>query len=129
MAKVKRLIHRVDLEIYKRSVYFFFNHDFKKVLEWVDKEYPTTYGTEDDDPHRLRDGCTIICPVYCDIVIWMPVIPKTSSDFCTLQHEISHACIAIMERLHIDITDKNSEAYCYLNGYITKQIYDKLWSF
>jgi hypothetical protein len=40
-----------------------------------------------------------------------------------LSHEISHATFFICDRLGIDTTVVPQEAYCYLNGWITKKVY------
>jgi hypothetical protein len=52
--------------------------------------------------------------------------PETALDYNFLQHEILHCTIAILVTVHLYLTDRSEEAYCYLNGYITQKIYEKL---
>lgn len=50
--------------------------------------------------------------------------PKTSADFGYLHHELFHAVSGIMWRIGVQLEIKVSdEAYAYLIGYLTEQIY------
>lgn len=50
---------------------------------------------------------------------------KTPIDYSILQHEIFHAVQFLFERIGMPLTDSSSEAYTYLIGYITKEIYER----
>jgi hypothetical protein len=54
--------------------------------------------------------------------------PTDNQDCGTLQHEIFHAVSMVLDamgmKLEIMVSD---EAYAYLIGYLTKQIYDRIW--
>jgi hypothetical protein len=54
-------------------------------------------------------------------------IPKTCEDYGTLQHEIFHAVTYIMDRVGMKLKlHTNDEAYAYLIGYLTAEIYKKI---
>lgn len=51
-------------------------------------------------------------------------IPKICEDYGTLQHEIFHAVTYILDRVGMKLKLRTSdEAYAYLIGYITKEVY------
>lgn len=54
--------------------------------------------------------------------------PADNQDCGILQHEIFHAVSMVLDRMGIKLDIMVSdEAYAYLIGYLTKQIYDKIW--
>ncbi len=54
-------------------------------------------------------------------------IPKQSKDFGDLQHEIFHCISFIMLKIGMPLKIKKSdEAYAYLIGYLTTEIYKRL---
>lgn len=59
-------------------------------------------------------------------IIRMPSKPKTNEDFGILQHEIFHAVEFLFDRIGIKHSIECGEAYAYLIGYITEEIYKKL---
>ena len=52
--------------------------------------------------------------------------PKSNEDFGTLQHEIFHAVHFFMKRMRMKLNMKNDEAYAYLIGYLTQEIYKNI---
>jgi hypothetical protein len=54
-------------------------------------------------------------------------IPTSAFDFGVLQHEIFHATVSVLwkigMKLEINVSD---EAYAYLAGYLTEQIYKRI---
>jgi len=53
--------------------------------------------------------------------------PTTAVDFGNLQHEIFHVVTLVMQRIGMDLKIKVSdEAYAYLIGYLTKEVYEKI---
>ncbi len=53
--------------------------------------------------------------------------PKTPEEYGTLQHEIFHAVSCILDRMGMELVIlKSDEAYGYLTGYLTEEIYKKL---
>lgn len=54
-------------------------------------------------------------------------IPKTPKEYGNLQHEIFHAVTFIMERIGMKLVlMKSDEAYAYLIGYLTTEIYKRI---
>ena len=53
--------------------------------------------------------------------------PKTPEEFGTLQHEIFHIAASLLWRIGMKLKVKSSdEAYAYLIGYLTTEIYKKI---
>lgn len=53
----------------------------------------------------------------------------TVQDCEVLQHELFHITHFIMRRVSIGLNGKTHEAYAYLHGFLTKEIYGKLVKF
>lgn len=52
--------------------------------------------------------------------------PRTNEDYGTLQHEIFHYVQFLMDRFKMPLNMDTCEAYAYLIGYLTTEIYKKL---
>lgn len=59
-------------------------------------------------------------------VIRLPSKPKTPEDYGYLAHEIFHAVEFLFERIRLPHSIDSGEAYAYLIGYITTEIYKKI---
>lgn len=60
-------------------------------------------------------------------IIRLSVYPKSNEDYGTLSHEIFHAVTHILDRIGMRlILLKSDEAYAYLTGYLTTEIYKKI---
>lgn len=54
-------------------------------------------------------------------------VPRFPEDYATLQHEIFHAVTYVLDRMGMKLVlRKSDEAYSYLVGYLTEQIYKRL---
>lgn len=53
--------------------------------------------------------------------------PKSPVDYGNLQHEIFHAVTFVMDRIGMVLkVEESDEAYAYLIGYLTREIYKRL---
>lgn len=60
-------------------------------------------------------------------IIRLSVYPKTNEDYGTLAHEIFHAVTHILNVVGMKLAFfKSDEAYAYLMGYLTTEIYKKI---
>ena len=59
-------------------------------------------------------------------LIRMYELRDTPHWYGNLAHEIFHAVEFIMERIGMELTIKSDEAYAYLIGYLTEEIYKKI---
>lgn len=59
-------------------------------------------------------------------LIRMYELRDTPEWYGNLAHEIFHAAEFIMERIGMKLTTESDEAYAYLIGYLTKEIYSKI---
>ena len=55
--------------------------------------------------------------------LWMPKVPEKPQEYATLGHEIFHAAFGIMDEIGASPSEDSEEAYAYLIGYLTKEIY------
>lgn len=60
------------------------------------------------------------------LIIRLKHYPKTTSHQSHLAHEVFHAVEFLFIHINMPLTKASSEAYAYLIGYLTKQIYEKL---
>jgi hypothetical protein len=57
-------------------------------------------------------------------IIRLRKLPVTSADFGTLAHEVFHIVTFVMDRVGMSFNlGTSDEAYAYLTGYLTEQIY------
>lgn len=70
-------------------------------------------------------GRCIIFPTN-QLLLRLAHYPISNEDFGTLQHEIFHAVHFLMRKLRMKLNMKNDEAYAYLIGYLTTEIYEKI---
>ena len=60
-------------------------------------------------------------------IIRLKKVPQSDDEFGYLHHEIFHAVTYILDRVGMKlILGKSCEAYAYLTGYITEEIYKRL---
>lgn len=60
-------------------------------------------------------------------IIRLRNLPKTPIDFGTLAHEVFHIVTFVMDRVGMKLKlNVSDEAYSYLVGYITEQIYENI---
>ena len=52
--------------------------------------------------------------------------PETCQQYGTLAHEIFHAVDFIFRRIGMTLSEDSDEAYAYMIGYLTEEIYKKL---
>lgn len=70
-------------------------------------------------------GKTIMTPTG-QTILWLNKKPETCFEHGTLQHEIFHAVCFLMDRIGIVFSKESDEAFAYMIGYITKEIYIKM---
>ena len=72
-----------------------------------------------------REGRTIMF-LSGQTLIRMPKVPKSVKEYGSLQHEVFHAVEFVLMRIGIKLCKKSDEAYAYLIGYLTSEIYKKI---
>lgn len=123
MAK-KRMNFIIPLVIYPFDIMVSFGETDKQLKKALKKA-----GSEWDDSMSLApNGRGRFCMnPRNQSVLRMPVIPVTVEQYGTLQHEIFHGVTFIFSRIGIKLVIlKSDEAYAYLIGYITEQIYTQI---
>ncbi len=56
------------------------------------------------------------------MVLWLPKIPHTPTEYATMAHEIFHTAVAIMQSIGASLSVDSEEAYAYLIGFLTKKV-------
>lgn len=121
----KSLNFIVPLVVYPFDVMVSFGQSDEEIANSLKKK-----GWRWDDLLKLKgDGKFIIFPDINAAVIRMKYIPDYEEGKGTLAHEIFHAITYILDRVGMELKIGHSdEAYSYLIGYLTKEIYKKLGS-
>lgn len=114
MDPVQSQYFKIDLVIFPFELHVFFGERDELFHEVVDMDL--SYGSE--------VGRTIMTESN-GVVLWMPKTPCSPEDFAVLQHEIFHAVDMLYRRIGIKLSRHSDEAYAYMIGYITKEIYGK----
>lgn len=94
-------------------------------IEQLLKEHNVTYEGAEWQMVQFGNGR---CCMFTSgqTLLRLPKKPKTNSDYATLQHEIFHAVEFLFHRIGIKHSIDCGEAYAYLIGYITEEIYKRL---
>lgn len=85
-------------------------------------------GTEWDGILEMGEttmGRTVLMPNNAT-VLRLKNIPQSCTEYGFLAHEIFHAVTFILNRIGMSLTEQSDEAYAYLIGYITKEIYKRI---
>lgn len=94
-------------------------------IEDILKKYKVNYK---DSDWQMAEYYTGKCVMFesGQTLIRLLRKPITNEEYGTLQHEIFHAVEFLFTRIGLTHSIKCGEAYAYLIGHITKEIYKKL---
>jgi len=123
--KKKSLNFIIPLVVYPFDVMISFGETDQKLIATLKRN-----GIVDEEELKLvlMSGMGRYCMFNNNsslIRLW--TYPEYAADYGTLAHEVFHATTYILDKIGMDFTLKISdEAYAYLIGYITTEIYKKL---
>lgn len=60
------------------------------------------------------------------LVIRLPGLPESPTEYGTLSHEVLHTVTKVMKWAGLKLSSSSEEAYTYLQGYITRKILEKI---
>lgn len=114
----------VPYVVYPFDLMVSFGHtDFE--IERLLKKYNIQYEGADWQMAEFGTGkCTMF--TSGQTLLRLPQKPFTNEEYGTLQHEIFHAAEFLFTRIGLTHSISCGEAYAYLIGYITKEIYKNL---
>lgn len=115
----------IDIPLYNRDLLVVFGDTeylAKQVSEACDIPLHEVYPIIDDIDGR-SDGRYYFNVEQGSRFVWMPRVPKNPQEYATLAHEIFHAVFGIMDEIGVSPSEDSEEAYAYLIGYLTKEIY------
>lgn len=117
----------IPLVVYPFDVMFSFGQTDDELLKTLSKSL-----TDDEikdkklwSVEKNGDGRTVLFGSG-QTLIRMPKVPKTCKEYGALQHEIFHATEFILNHIGMSLCRKSDEAYAYLIGYLTTEIYKKI---
>ena len=124
--KELKLNHIIELVVYPYDVMVSFGQTDEEL-----KEALSTYELEESDikhaifgSDKTVRGRAVTFSNNASL-IRLRDYPITSGDYACLAHEIFHCVTFIMERVGIKFDlNVSDEAYAYLVGYLTKEIYE-----
>jgi hypothetical protein len=126
--KPKKLAFTLDLMVYPFDVHFSFNETDEELNRWLDKH---ELGGKKDK--KICEYETDTSPARCvmfkgnQALIRMRKLPETAADYATLQHEICHYVMFLLyNKFSMPHNMDTTEAYAYLTGYITGEVYDQI---
>lgn len=125
-AKDKKLNHIIELVVYPYDVMVSFGQTDEEL-----KEVLSTYKLDEHDIDKAMFGSNetvqgrAVAFSNNASLIRLRHYPVTSKDYGNLAHEIFHCATFVMERVGIKFDlNVSDEAYAYLVGYLTKEIYE-----
>lgn len=88
------------------------------------------YSIEEDElwkwPHETAEGRFCLFPTNQGL-IRLRRLPKTPQQYGYIQHEIFHYVTSVLDRIGMKlIIQESDEAYAYLIGYLTTEIYKRI---
>lgn len=112
----------IDLVIYPFEVMVSFGQTDKELEKDLNK-----VGLDWDDKCKIIGmGKYVMFPNNTSLIRLFNY-PEYHSDYGVLQHEIFHCVTFIMDKIGIELSlYKSDEAYAYLIGYLTEEIYKKI---
>lgn len=123
--KSKSLNVIIPLVVYPFDVMFSFGETDEQVVTRLNK-----YGidTTDNKGWTFEETTRGRCIIFegNQTLIRLLEYPETVEHYGCLQHEIFHAAHFIMRKMGFKLKVSSGEAYAYLIGYLTEQIYKKI---
>jgi hypothetical protein len=118
---------QIDLQIYPYYVLVFFGEDDEEVKN-VLKEKLVNFESVDPDTYTLdnRSGTASFYRSSSYLFIRCKEYPDRPFYQGTLAHEIFHVVTFLANEIGLSLNDGSDEAYAYLIGYITREVYDQL---
>lgn len=117
----------IVVRVYGIGVLFSFGQTQERLLVVAKKN-----GFKEKDMHLFDQRPNI--PGWCvhdnstRAVVVLRDWPLTASDYGCLNHEIFHACDFTLRNIGFILSDDSKEAWAYMVGYVTAQVYNVLWS-
>lgn len=116
----------IPLHVYPFQVMFSFGEDDEVLAKTLED-----YGVVDPDELWKYKKPTVqgrtITFIGNQTLLRMRRLPKHPRDKGYLAHEIFHVVTFILDKVGIQFDiDKSDEAYAYLTGYVTAEVYTKL---
>lgn len=111
----------IPIEIYSRDVMVHFGNRKKLRRELVKRFSKDEAGNIVGNFTDASLGKTVVLSGG-QLILFMPQLPKSITDYAVLQHEIFHVAFFVLEKAGIVLNDTCDEAYSYLIQFLTKRI-------
>lgn len=127
--KVKRVAFVIPIDLYNASVLVCIGHNRQQLYDVVKKHDGSekflkrvSIVWEECGGWAVEDGNT------GNYLIWIPRMMRQAQDYNSLAHEVFHIVDFLMAKIGIKLTMKTCEAYAYLIGHLTGEIYGRYWT-
>lgn len=119
----------IPLHVYPFDIMVSIGESDKELLPKL-KRYGVSKESLDSDVWQLSDTCKGRGTLFvCNrSLIRIAEPPKSPHGKGLLAHELFHVVDFILRRIGIELGDDSFEAYAYLIGYLTEQIYKRIHS-
>lgn len=121
--------HRIEIPIYKCDLFIYMGKDTvsfkKKSITAIEKDYPGFFNMMEDE---IEVGQSLGITFYRGktICIHINYDEPSYNAINTIAHEIYHAVYKILNYSGLDVHETSEEAFSYLTGYITEEIFKAL---
>jgi hypothetical protein len=118
----KKLNFIVPLVVYPFDIMVCIGQSDEQLKTELDK-----FGVDWDDKFKCSGMGRCVMTDSNQTLLRLWSYPETNEDMGTLQHELFHAISMVMDEIGMPLVVGTScEAYAYLTGYLTKEIYNRL---
>lgn len=119
----KQINFVIDCQIYPYDIMVSIGEDDKTLHRKMKR-----VNVEGDYSEVSLEGCQGRCVMFKrgEIILRLKTYPKTPTEYGNLAHEVFHAAEFLLRRINMPLTYESDEAYAYLIGYITEEIYKKI---
>jgi hypothetical protein len=122
MKKVKSLNFIIPLVVYPFDVMFSFGQTDDELKKCLGK-----YNVEWDENMKCIGQGRFVMTAANQSLVRLYNYPESCEEYGSLQHEIFHAVTHVLDRIGMKfVLLKSDEAYSYLVGYLTTEVYKKL---
>jgi hypothetical protein len=106
----------IDYIVYPFNILVSFNMTEKELKDILKHILPNDEKL-DIEKLEFHEGTTVMFSTG------QTVMNINNIDYRTISHEIFHAVVMLMNRVDINLTDDSEEAFAYLIGYLTEEIF------
>lgn len=103
--------HHLNIPIYGGAFYFCTDREeYKQIYDFL--------TTTKDNAQDIDDCLGCVTPLVNEVGSALYLVGVFDGTYGVLAHEIGHLALFVLERAGVPVDAHNSEAFCYLQGYL-----------